>query len=130
MEIFFGLWNSQLATALLLVGVGLGVGVLAVAAFARKVREVPTWTCGEVQPNDQMIIPGTHFYKTVSSLNGLRQMYTGQEAGHFDLYNQSGKVGFVVTGMLRWLHSGVLPTYLTWVTIGLLLVLFIVCGIL
>ncbi len=130
MEIFFGLWNSRLATALLLVGVGLGVGVLAVAAFARKVREVPTWTCGEVQPNDEMIIPGTHFYKTVSSLNGLRQMYTGQEAGHFDLYNQSGKVGFVVTGMLRWLHSGVLPTYLTWVTIGLLLVLFIICGIL
>jgi len=128
--IFTGLWNSQLATALLLVGVGLGVGVLAVAAFARKVREVPTWTCGEVQPNDEMIIPGTHFYKTVSSMNGLRQMYRGQEAGHFDLYNQSGKVGFVVTGMLKWLHSGVLPTYLTWVTIGLLLVLFIICGIL
>jgi formate hydrogenlyase subunit 3/multisubunit Na+/H+ antiporter MnhD subunit len=129
-EIFTGLWNSQLATALLLVGVGLGVGVLAIAAFARKIREVPTWTCGEVQPNDEMIIPGTHFYKTVSSLNGLRQMYGGQEAGHFDLYNQSGKVGFVVTGILRWLHSGVLPTYLTWVTIGLLLVLFIICGIL
>lgn len=130
MEIFFGLWDSRLATALLLVGVGLGLVVLAVAAFARKVRDVPTWTCGEVQPNDEMIIPGTHFYKTVSSLNGLRQMYNGQEAGHFDLYNQSGKVGFVVTGMLRWLHSGVLPTYLTWMTIGLLLVLFIICGIL
>jgi formate hydrogenlyase subunit 3/multisubunit Na+/H+ antiporter MnhD subunit len=127
--IFIGAWNSQLATGLLLIGIGVGVGVLAVSAFRKKVREVPTWTCGEIQPNDEMIIPGTHFYKTVSSMNGLRQMYKGQESGYFDLYNQSGRVGLVLTGMLKWMHSGILPVYLTWVTLGLLIVLFVVCGI-
>jgi formate hydrogenlyase subunit 3/multisubunit Na+/H+ antiporter MnhD subunit len=127
-EVFIGLWNSELATGLLLIGIGLGLIVLLVAAFARKTRDVPTWTCGEVQANDDMIIPGTHFYKTVSSMNGLRQMYAGQERGYFDLYDQSGKAGLVVTGLLRWLHSGVLPVYLTWMTLGLLLVLFVVCG--
>jgi hypothetical protein len=76
-----------------------------------------------------MIIPGTHFYKTVSSMNGLKQMYAGQERGYFDLYDQSGKVGLVVTGLLKWLHSGVLPVYLTWMTLGLLLVLFTICRI-
>lgn len=129
-EMFIGWWNSQLATALLLIGVGAGLVVLFVAAFMKKVREVPTWTCGEVQPNDEMIIPGTHFYKTISAMKGLRQMYGGQEQGHFDLYNQGGRVGLVLTGMLRWLHSGVLPIYLTWVTVGLLLVLFVIMGIL
>lgn len=128
--IFIGNWNSVLATGLLLVGIGIGVAVLGVASFARKVREVPTWTCGETQPNDQMIIPGTHFYKTVSAMGGLRQAYTGQERGYFDLYNQSGRAGLVATGMLRWLHSGVLPIYLTWVTVGLLIVLFVICDIL
>jgi NADH:ubiquinone oxidoreductase subunit 5 (subunit L)/multisubunit Na+/H+ antiporter MnhA subunit len=127
--IYIGTWNSTLATALLLIGIGAGVGVLAVSAFRKKVREVPTWTCGEIQSNDEMIIPGTHFYKTVSSMGGLRQMYKGQESGYFDLYNQGGRVGLAVTGILKWMHSGILPVYLTWVALGLLIVLFIVCGI-
>jgi formate hydrogenlyase subunit 3/multisubunit Na+/H+ antiporter MnhD subunit len=127
--IFVGTWNSLLATWLLLVGIAAGLGVLAVCAFRRKVRAVPTWTCGEIQPNDEMIIPGTHFYKTISSLGGLRQMFRGQESGYFDLYDQSGRVGLALTGILRWMHSGALPVYLTWVMLGLLLVLFAVCGI-
>jgi len=127
--VFIGTWNSQLATGLLLIGIGIGVGVLWFGAFRKRVRAVPTWTCGEIQPNDEMIIPGTHFYKTVSSMGGLRQMYKGQEKGYFDLYNQSGRAGLSVTGMLKWMHSGILPTYLTWVMLGLLIVLFVVCGI-
>lgn len=127
--LFIGTWDSQRATWLLLVGIGVGVGILAVWAFRKKLRTVPTWTCGEIQPNDEMIIPGTHFYQTVSSMGGLRQMYGGQERGYFDLYNQSGRVGLVLTGMLRWMHGGVLPVYLTWVMLGLLIVLFVVCGI-
>ena len=127
--IIFGTWESTLATGLLVFGIVVGLLILLVGLLSRKVRIVPTWTCGEVQPNEQMIIPGTGFYKTVSSMGGLRQLYTGQEKGHFDLYNQSGKVGLTLTGFLRWLHSGILPMYLTWVTVGLLAVLFAVCRI-
>jgi formate hydrogenlyase subunit 3/multisubunit Na+/H+ antiporter MnhD subunit len=124
-----GTWESGLATILIAVSVALGVIVWLLAKLSKKVRIVPTWTCGEVQPNEQMIIPGTHFYKTVSSMRGLRQLYAGQEKGHFDLYDQSGRAGLTLTGFLRWLHSGVLPMYLTWVTLGLLVVLFAVCRI-
>jgi formate hydrogenlyase subunit 3/multisubunit Na+/H+ antiporter MnhD subunit len=125
----FGVWESTLATALLILGIAIGSLILLVGLLSRKVRIVPTWTCGEVQPNEQMIIPGTGFYKTVSSMNGLKQLYTSQEKGYFDLYNQGGRVGLILTGLLRWLHSGVLPMYLTWVTLGLLVVLFVVCKI-
>jgi NADH:ubiquinone oxidoreductase subunit 5 (subunit L)/multisubunit Na+/H+ antiporter MnhA subunit len=125
----FGTWESGLATIFIALGIILGLVLLLVALLAGKVRTVPTWTCGEVQDNEAMRIPGTHFYKTVSSMNGLKQLYTSQEKGHFDLYNQCGKLGLALTGFLRWLHSGLLPRYLTWVTLGLLVILFIVCRI-
>lgn len=125
----FGTWESTLATALIVIGIALGLLILYIGFVAKKVRVVPTWTCGEVQTNEQMIFPGTHFYKTVSSMGGLKQLYGGQEKGYFDPYDQSGKLGLALTNFLRWLHSGVLPMYLTWVTLGLLIILFVVCRI-
>jgi len=125
----FGIWDSILATGLIVIGIILGLVLLVIGLFARKIRIVPTWTCGEVQDNEQMIIPGTHFYKTVSFMKLLKPLYNGQEKGHFDLYDQFGTVGLAVTAMLRWLHSGVLSTYVTWVTLGLLILLLIVCNI-
>ncbi len=125
----FGTWDSVLATGLIIIGIGLGLLILLVGLLSRKVRTVPTWTCGETQTNEQMTIPGTHFYKTVSSMGGLKQLYTRQENGHFDLYNQAQKLGLALIKRLRRLHSGILPTYLTWVILGLLVILLIVCGI-
>ena len=127
--VIFGVWDSVLATGMIVVGIVLGMIILLVGMLARKVRIVPTWVCGEVQDDEQMIIPGTHFYKTVSSMGGLKQLYGGQEKGYFDLYNQSSRLALGLTALLRWLHSGVLPVYLTWVTLGLLVILFIVCKI-
>jgi formate hydrogenlyase subunit 3/multisubunit Na+/H+ antiporter MnhD subunit len=115
--VIFGTWASGLATILLAVGIVLGLIILLVGAIKKTARVVPTWTCGEVQDNDDMIVPGTHFYKTVSSMGGLKQLYSGQEKGWFDLYD------------LRWLHCGILPVYLTWVTLGLLIVLLAICKI-
>jgi len=128
-SIFTGTWDSTLATALIVLGIGLGLVILLVGFVSRKVRSVPTWTCGEVQPNEQMRVSGTHFYKTVSSMGGLKQLYSSQEKGRFDTYNQSGRLGLALTGFLRWLHSGLLPMYLTWVILGLLVILFVVCKI-
>lgn len=125
-----GTWQSGLATIVIAVGIVIGLAILLIGGLtAKKIRIVPTWYCGEVQDNEQMIIPGTHFYKTVSSMGGLRQLYRGQEKGYFDLYDQGGRLGLALTAFLRWLHSGVLPMYLTWVTLGLLIILFILCDI-
>jgi NADH:ubiquinone oxidoreductase subunit 5 (subunit L)/multisubunit Na+/H+ antiporter MnhA subunit len=126
-EIFTGIWDSSLATVLIVIGIIVGLLILAVGFMARKVRIVPTWTCGEVMDNDDMIIPGTHFYKTVSSMGGFKQFYSGQEKGYFDLYDQCGKLGQYLTGFLRWLHSGILGQYLMWVMLGLLAIIFIIC---
>jgi len=125
----FGTWESGLATLLIVVGVLLGLAVWFFGRLSKNVRVVPTWFCGEIQNSDDMIIPGTHFYKTVSSMDGLKGLYSGQEKGHFDPYKQSGRLGLTLTGYLKAMHSGILLTYLTWVTVGLLLVLFVLCKI-
>jgi len=125
----FGTWHSGLATILIIIGIGLGMLIWFVARLSRNIRTVPTWACGEVQNNEDMRIPGTHFYKTVSQMKGLKQLYEGQEKGYFDLYNQGGKCGMGLTAFLRWLHSGVLPMYLTWVVLGLLIIIFVVCEV-
>ncbi len=128
-NILTGQWESVLATGLILIGIAAGVIIMVVAAVARNARIVSTWTCGEIQDNDRMIVPGTDFYKTVSSMQGLRQLYAGQDKGWFDAFDQSGRAGLTLTGFLKWMHNGVLPMYLTWVTLGLLAVLFAVCHI-
>ncbi|MBN2183104.1 MAG: hypothetical protein JW715_14425 [Sedimentisphaerales bacterium] len=129
-EYKLSLWNAGLATVLIAAGIGIGVLIWLIGRLSDKIRIVPTWTCGEIQENDKMIVPGTHFYKTVSSMDGLKQLYTGQSKGYFDIYDQGGRLAMALTGFLRWLHSGMLPMYLTWLTLGLLIVLFVVCGIL
>ncbi|MHC5061645.1 MAG: NADH-quinone oxidoreductase subunit 5 family protein [Planctomycetota bacterium] len=125
----FGTWESGLATVLIIVGIAVGVLILLIGKFAKNVRVVPTWTCGEAQDGDETIIPGTHFYKTVSSMKLLKPLYSQQEKGGFDLYNQSGRCGLALTNFLKWMHNGILPIYLTWVTVGLLIILFVVCNI-
>ncbi len=125
----YGQWDSVLATGLLILGLVVGLAILLYAWAGQKVRTTSTWYCGEKQDNDAMIVPGTHFYKTVSNMKGLKGLYKGQEKGYFDLYHLGGKCGLALTGFLKWLHSGLLPMYLTWVTIGLLIILFAICEI-
>ena len=127
--VIVGTWDSILATGLLLIGIVLGLIIFAVGLLGRKVRIVPTWTCGEIQDNDEMIVPGTHFYKTVSSMSLLKPLYEKQEEGSFDPYNQSGKLGQMFTDLMKFGHNGILPRYLTWVAVGLLVILIVICGI-
>ncbi|MDH4202620.1 MAG: proton-conducting transporter membrane subunit [Phycisphaerae bacterium] len=124
-----GSWNSWLAVIYLLGGVLIALLIVLLSRSLLKQRSVPTWTCGEVQPNDKMIVPGTHFYKTISSLSPFKQLYHLQEKEHFDLYNHGGKIGLLFSGFLKWLHSGLLPVYLVWTAFGLIVILTVLCNI-
>lgn len=126
---FIGRWDSAVASFLLIAGLLFGLVIVAAAAIGKKARTVPTWTGGEIQPNDSMIIPGTAFYKTVSSLGGLKKFYIWQENEVFDPYVQTGKGGLSLAAFLRWLHNGFLPMYMSWVTLGLLVLLFVLCRV-
>jgi formate hydrogenlyase subunit 3/multisubunit Na+/H+ antiporter MnhD subunit len=124
-----GNWNSWLAAIYLVIGCLVALFIILLSRTSVK-HDVPTWTCGETQLNDEMIIPGTHFYKTISSMSPLKQLYRLQEKEQFDLYNHSGKIGMLLSGFLKWMHSGLLPVYLLWTAFGLLVILIVICNIL
>ena len=122
-------WTFPLVRCLAGAPVVAGGVVLFVGLVARKSRTVRTWTCGEIMDNDEMRVSGTHFYKTISEMGGLKQLYEQQEKKWFDLYDLGGKLGLGFSSFLRWLHSGLLPMYLTWVILGLLIILTVFCKI-
>jgi NADH:ubiquinone oxidoreductase subunit 5 (subunit L)/multisubunit Na+/H+ antiporter MnhA subunit len=123
-----GSWHSWLAAVYLVVGCFIALLIFVLSRSSLK-QNVPTWTCGEIQSNDEMIIPGTHFYKTISSLSPFRQLYGLQEKEQFDLYKHGGNIGLLFSGLLKWMHSGLLPVYLAWTAFGLLVILIVICRI-
>ena len=64
-------------------------------------------------------VTGTGFYLTVRNLPFIRGVYGDAERSAFDLYRLSGQMGGHVVSALRGLHTGVVGTYVTWVVVGL-----------
>lgn len=77
--------------------------------------------------NEEMRIPGTHFYKTITDElgAGVKAAFRDGDRGAFDIYRISGSMGDRLVQLMRRLHDGVLSTYLSWVIIGLAVLAFI-----
>jgi hypothetical protein len=116
-----GLWDSGLATILLLVGIGLGLLLYLVLWMRGKARVADPFVGGESLPPERLRASGVHFYDTVRGLDLLGRIYRIQERGWFDAHVILGKVGGAVTWCLRKLHNGMLSWYLAWSVGGVLL---------
>jgi len=121
------LWNPMLATGLLLLA--LGVGVL-IFFWGRgfQIRRTRSYIGGEKLDPQAYHYNGTGFYNTVRELSGVRQFYqfAGQKA--FDLYHVGGRLGGAVVGGLRRCQTGVISLYVSWVVLGLIIILIILLG--
>lgn len=122
-----GFFSPVLTTILMIVGI---IGGLIIYAFGktRRIRiDENVWIGGNILENEEMRIPGTHFYKTVT--DDLHPTWTALfkdgEDGALDVYNIWGKIGFNVVQVLRSLHNGILSTYLSWAIIGLGALMFV-----
>jgi hypothetical protein len=118
-----GVWSSWVATVLILVGIALGVLVYLVGRPRKSARKQPMFVGGETLEAESARVRGTHFYDTVSELPLVRAGYTVSDRGFVDPYRVFGKLGHGVTFLLRWLHSGILSTYLLWSFLGVLILL-------
>ncbi|HID95250.1 MAG TPA: NADH-quinone oxidoreductase subunit L [Candidatus Latescibacteria bacterium] len=149
---FFGLWRAGTATVLIIVGIVIGttiygLGRLFSALKARRpiiagsnggydmdskpvsnptgmAREDVPYVGGELVES-QMRVSGIDFYQTIRDLGPLRSIYNKAERRAFDIYNLGKGVVFYFVEALRYIHSGILPTYLSWCLIGLAVLLFI-----
>lgn len=113
-----GIWNSTLATGLLLIGMVLGFVLFFLGRYRKSVRVVGAFTGGEALDEKTGRVSATHFYDTVRTMPGLRWAYRLQENGKLDPHNWIGGLGLRFTGVLKRVHSGVLPWYLSWILVG------------
>ena len=100
-----------------------------------KVRRVDTYSGGEKMAEGwvsgagadrHLEVTGVDFYKTIEQLPAVRRYYLLARARTFDIYHLFRGGGNYFVGNLRKAHSGLLPAYLRWFVVGLLIVVWVV----
>ncbi len=96
-----GLWNSNLATILLIASLLVGL-VIYWAGRPRRSVEADVFLGGEALDPEVYRVPGSHFYGPVKDMDGLKQAYAMADHGSFDLYLQ----GTILTRRIsRWVYK-------------------------
>ncbi|MCX6357325.1 MAG: proton-conducting transporter membrane subunit, partial [Candidatus Aureabacteria bacterium] len=120
---YIGLWDSTLATWLILLGIACGL-LLYLAGRRGRVRRTDPFLGGEAG-DDRMSLSGVDFYLTIREMGVLGWVYARAEGRVFDLYDQGRRVALGVARLLSRMHDGALPVYLGWCLAGLLMLLYL-----
>ena len=122
-----GFWNPGAATALIVVGVTFGLLMYVFSSMRPYRIEENPWIGGSIMDNEEIRVPGTQFYKTVTDDLGpsIKALFSDGDKGFLDVYNIFGRIGDGFVQVLRMLHNGNLSTYLAWIVIGLGILSFI-----
>jgi len=124
---FSGIWNASLATVLIIIGIAIGLFIYALGNT--KYRETEPFVGGaDLKQYKDMRVSGVSFYKTIQDIKPLRIIYNKAEAGFFDIYEVGRSATFGLSKLFQYLHNGILPTYLTWCLLGIIILFLILKG--
>ena len=70
-------------------------------------------------------VSGVDFYNTIKNWGLLRWIYRVSERKVFDIYEIGSRITFGFSGILKWLHNGLLHTYLAWMFLGVVILLWV-----
>jgi len=126
MEVAFpGVWSPGVATMLILAGIAIGF-IIYLIGTAAKTRETEGFVGGEaMSAHPDMRVSGVEFYKTVQDIGVLKGVYRLAEKNLFDIYEVGTKITFGFNKVLRHAHNGVLPSYLSWCLLGMIVLFYI-----
>lgn len=110
-----GLWAPNLATNFIILGFILGFVFFKFSA--KSARVTSSYIGGEILEDE---VKPEDFYGEIRNLNILKNIYKKAEEKYFDIYGQTSKLVFWFIKILRFLHNGVLPTYLVWCLLGMM----------
>jgi formate hydrogenlyase subunit 3/multisubunit Na+/H+ antiporter MnhD subunit len=132
-----GVWWAGLATVLIVAAILVGLVIYWLTMRGGKLRRTGTYVGGETLsevyvsgeqagPGRHLEVSGVDFYRTIEQLPALKRYYRLARAKAFDLYHlvRGGAAYFI--GILRAAHSGILPDYLRWFVVGMLVVVWVV----
>ncbi|MBU0548381.1 MAG: hypothetical protein KJ710_08350 [Candidatus Omnitrophica bacterium] len=122
---FIGTWYAGLSTLLVIIGLISGLLIFKLRWLRPTLRQDAPFVGAEAIDLKQDRVTGTEFYNTVKEFGILRGIYKKAEAGFFDIYEQGKNIVFGIGKPLQHLHNGILPTYLVWMLLGMI-VLFLV----
>jgi len=122
---FPGFWSPGLATMLIIAGLILGLIIFNLSKLKSSFRQDSPFIGGETAVLEESRVSGTEFYNTVKEINILSKIYKLAEAKFFDIYDQGKGLTFWITNPLRNLHNGILPTYLVWCLLGMIIMFFV-----
>lgn len=121
--VFSGAWQPLLATGLLLLGIVIGF-VVYLFGKGTKIRRVEPFIGGEtLEEHPDMRISGTEFYNTVRDMESINTVYKLADKKLFDIYELGSKITFGFNAVLRYIHNGILPSYLSWCLLGMIILL-------
>jgi hypothetical protein len=85
-----------------------------------QAKEAEIFVGGEtLKEHPRMRVSGAEFYNTIQDIGVLGAIYRLAKAKVFDLYEVGAKIIFGFNKVLRYIHNGVLPTYLAWCLLGM-----------
>ena len=140
-HVFAGKWSAASAAIMLFAAFAVGLLVY-VLSGVRKMRACETYIGGEhmdeVYINGEtagstgrnLEVTGVDFYRTIEDTAPFSRIYAAARAKLFDLYDVGASTIFYFVEALRKAHDGKLPSYLTWLLLGFVaLVWLLVHGI-
>ncbi len=124
--VFPGIWQPTLATVLILIGIGIGLIIYVYGQLAKRMRKTEVFIGGEtLDAVPGMRVSGRAFYNTIQELPIFRSLFTEAEKRTFDPYEVGRKITVGLHRLLGELHSGLLPTYLSWCLVGAGILFFV-----
>ncbi len=148
---FAGFFNPMLAAGLLILGLAAGLVIYLLGNLKSARTDMP-YVGGEILDDEVMSgITAEHFYDTIKEVEPFAYLYEREEAGRLDLYQTTMggvrntsrfvferieqsvdklyagliRAGEYLVRELRKIHSGILPSYIYWVLVGLVILVFL-----
>jgi len=122
---YIGTWFAGLSTLLIAIALWLGFMAFRLKGLKPIARKDSVFTGGEAIDFSENRVTGTDFYLTIMDFGILKYIYKKAEGGFFDVYEQGKKLIFSIGKFLQYLHNGILPTYLVWMLLGMIVLFFV-----
>ncbi len=119
-----GWWEPGLATGLLLLGLAAGA-LIYLAGRTGGVSVKPPYIGGELIEESATRVTGAEFYNTIREMPVIKHIYSAAEARFFDIYEILSGFSRGMSDILSWFHNGLLHTYLAWMLLGGIVIIWV-----